>query len=206
VAGLSHKTRLRLEKTLVFLLLLSPLAVIGYKFFSNGLGANPVEAATHRTGLWALRFLLLSLLITPLRILWHWRRPLLFRRMVGLFAFAYAVAHFAVYLVFDQELDFSGTWDDVVKRPYITIGFTALVLMIPLAATSNSYMLKKLGAKRWRLLHKLSYAIAIFVVIHFIWSVKADVREPLTYAGILAALFAIRGYEKVKAQRAKRLA
>ena len=198
MVAVSKNVRLRLQKTGLALALYAPLAIIAFQFLTNGLGANPVEAATHNTGLWALRILLLTLAITPLRILFLWRRPLLFRRMLGLASFAYAAVHFMIYLIFDQDLEFSSTFDDVVKRPYITIGFAALVLMVPLALTSNSYMLKKLGARKWRTLHKLAYVIAILVVVHFVWSVKADITEPLVYGVILALLVGVRVYEKLK--------
>lgn len=194
----SPKTRIKLEKVGLFVLMSIPLIFISYLFFTHGLGANPVEAATHRTGLWALRLLLLSLLVTPLRLIFSWRRPIVFRRMIGLFSFVYALAHFGIYLFFDQELDFSETAADIAKRPYITLGFAAFVLMVPLAVTSNAIMLKKLGAKRWRQLHKLSYLIAILVVIHFLWVVKADIREPSVYAILLCILLGVRIFELVK--------
>lgn len=195
---LSVKARLDLEKSALFILMTIPLLLTTFLFFTNGLGANPVEAATHRTGIWALRLLILSLAVTPARIFFGWRRLIIFRRMIGLFSFAYALVHFSIYLLFDQELDFSQTAADVAKRPYITVGFSALMLMVPLAVTSNSWMLKKMGAKLWRKLHQLTYVIAILVTIHFLWLVKLDKREPAIYAAIIALLLGVRIFEKLK--------
>ncbi len=192
------KARLRLEKISLFVLMSTPLIWTSYLFFTHGLGANPVEAATHRTGLWALRLLLITLLITPLRIIFSWRRPIVFRRMIGLFAFVYALTHFGIYLFFDQELDFSETATDIAKRPYITIGFAAFLLLLPLVVTSNTFMLKKIGAKRWRQVHKLIYPITLLVVIHFVWVVKADFSGPGIYAATLAVLLGVRIFNSVR--------
>lgn len=195
---LSVKARSHLEKSALFILMTIPLLLTTFLFLTNDLGANPVEAATHRTGIWALRLLILTLAVTPARIFFGWHRPIIFRRMIGLFSFAYALVHFSIYLVFDQELDFSQTAADVAKRPYITVGFSALMLMVPLAVTSNSWALKKMGAKLWRKLHQLTYVIAILVAIHFLWLVKLDKGEPATYAGIIALLLGVRIFVKLK--------
>lgn len=200
---ISPKARLKIEKTSLFILMSMPLIWTSYLFFTHGLGANPVEAATHRTGLWALRLLLLALTITPLRIIFSWRRPIVFRRMIGLFSFVYALTHFFIYLFFDQELDFSETAADIAKRPYITLGFVALVLMLPLVLTSNTFMLKKIGPKRWRQLHKVIYPVVILVVIHFVWVVKADLTDPGIYAVALVVLFAVRIFNSVRQYRKK---
>jgi sulfoxide reductase heme-binding subunit YedZ len=184
--------RLRLQKLAVFLAALSPLVLLAVDALRQDLGANPVEAMTHRTGDWALRLLLLTLAVTPLRKLFGWRRPLLFRRMLGLFAFAYAFVHFAVYAVFDQSLTLADTAADIAKRPFITVGFAALVLMTPLALTSTHAMMKRLGPRRWRLLHKLAYLCALLGVVHFWWLVKADVTEPAAYAAAFAVVVALR--------------
>ena len=174
-----------------FLLLLWPF----YKLVTTGiapeLGANPVEYITHDTGNWTIRFLLITLCITPLRKILNQPKVIRYRRMLGLFAFFYVVLHFTVYLVLDLELNFATLGADIVKRPYITIGFTGLLLLIPLAVTSTNAMQRRLG-RRWQTLHRLVYVIAVLGVWHFYWQVKRDVREPLVYAGILAVLLFYR--------------
>jgi sulfoxide reductase heme-binding subunit YedZ len=181
-------------KPLVFCAALLPAAsliagVYGLEGFR--LGANPVAAILHTFGKWSLNFLLLTLTVTPLRLLTgqiEWQR---LRRMLGLFAFTYALLHFLTYLVLDQSLDGRAVLQDIAKRPYITIGFTALLLLVPLAATSTHGMMRRLG-RRWRRLHRLVYAIAVLGVWHYYWGVKADVRRPLLYAGVLAVLLGYR--------------
>jgi len=177
----------RIGKPLVFCLSLLPLA---WLFWADP-GANPVETMTHHTGRWGLHFLLLTLAVTPLRRLCHWRWLMGFRRMLGLFAFFYVCLHFGVYLIFDHFFDVSAMLDDVLKRPYITVGFLAFLLLIPLAVTSTKAMMRRLG-RHWSQLHRLVYLIGILAVLHFIWLVKADLREPLIYAGILAILLGYR--------------
>ena len=191
---LRAKERLRLEKAVLLLLMLLPLGRLVFDYAGNALGANPVETLTHRTGDWAIRILLLSLAVTPVQIILRYRRAILFRRLLGLTAFFYAFLHFGVYLVFDQELSFNDTLADVAKRPYITVGFAALMLLIPLAITSTDGMIKKFGAKRWRRLHQTVYVVAILAVIHYLWLVKADITAPVIYGVILAALFGLRLY------------
>jgi sulfoxide reductase heme-binding subunit YedZ len=181
-------------KPLVFTAALLPLAGLlagaaGVRAFR--LGANPVETIQDTTGLWALRFLLLTLAMTPLRRLTGQAWPLQFRRMLGLFAFAYAALHFANYLLLDRTLNFSEIVPDVLKRPFITIGFAALLLLVPLAVTSTAGWRRRLGA-RWIALHRAVYPIAILVCWHFWWQVKKDVTEPLVYAAILAVVLALR--------------
>lgn len=178
----------RWRKPLVFILCLLPLAAL----FWLEWGANPVETLTHHTGRWALRFLLMTLAITPLRRLSGWNGLQRYRRMLGLFAFFYALLHFGVYLVFDQFFDLRAIAEDVVKRPYITVGFAAFVLLIPLAVTSTNGMIRRLGGRRWRRLHRLVYAIGILGVLHYLWLVKADLEQPLIYAVILGALLGYR--------------
>jgi sulfoxide reductase heme-binding subunit YedZ len=155
------------------------------------LGANPVETIQDTTGIWALRFLLITLALTPLR--WFTGQAWLvqFRRMLGLFAFTYALLHFSNYLLLDRALDFSEIVPDIAKRPYITLGFTALLLLVPLAVTSTAGWRRRLGA-RWEKLHRLIYVIAILACWHFWWQVKEDITEPLVYCLILAALFGVR--------------
>ncbi|HEV2228385.1 MAG TPA: protein-methionine-sulfoxide reductase heme-binding subunit MsrQ [Steroidobacteraceae bacterium] len=155
------------------------------------LGADPVKEIEHECGKTALNFLLLTLAVTPVRNLLGFPQLLRLRRMLGLFAFFYVAVHFSVYVVLDLELNWSTLGADIAKRPYITIGFTALLLLMPLAVTSTSGMQRRLG-RRWTQLHRLVYVIAILGVWHFYWQVKRDVREPLIYAGILALLLLYR--------------
>lgn len=162
------------------------------------LGANPVETIQDTTGLWALRFLLGTLSITPLRWITGQAWPLRFRRMLGLFAFSYAALHFTNYLLLDRALDLSEIIDDLTKRPYIIVGFTALVLITSLAATSTDGLRRRLG-KRWQQLHRLIYPIGILVCWHFWWQVKKDVTEPLVYSLILAVLLGIRLWRRRRA-------
>ncbi|WP_435749657.1 sulfite oxidase heme-binding subunit YedZ [Thauera sp. AutoDN2] len=181
-------------KTLLFILCLLPAIHLALGWQANTLGANPIETLTHATGEWALRLLLITLVVTPLRRLsgLHWLLRL--RRMLGLFAFAYALAHFAIYLWLDQFFDVNAIALDILDRPFITVGFAAFVLMIPLAATSNSFAIRRLGGRRWQSLHRSTYAVAIFAVVHFWWLVKADISEPLLYASILAVLLGLRAW------------
>ncbi|RMF88987.1 MAG: sulfoxide reductase heme-binding subunit YedZ [Nitrospinota bacterium] len=176
----------------IFLLCLLPFVLLVWDTFTGNLGANPVETITRRTGIWGLRFLLITLSVTPLRRLSGWNRLIRFRRMFGLFAFFYASLHFLTYLVFDQFFSLAGIWDDIAKRPYITAGFTGYVLLFPLAVTSTRRLIKWLGGKRWQQLHRLVYVIAIIGVVHFFWLVKADIRRPFNYALLLGLLLAYR--------------
>ena len=171
----------------VFLLCLVPLGILVGRALTAKLGANPVEFIQHATGDWTLRFLVFTLSITPLRKL---KLPDLirFRRMLGLFAFFYACLHFLTYLGPDQSFDLAAMWKDVAKRPFITVGFTAFVLLIPLAFTSTAGWIRRLGGRRWQMLHRLIYISAICGVIHYYWLVKSAVLRPLTYAAIVAVL------------------
>lgn len=183
-----------LWKPAVFAAALLPLlglaaGIAGVRAFR--LGANPVETIQNTTGIWALRFLLITLSVTPLRWVTGQAWPLQFRRMLGLFAFTYAVLHFSNYLLLDRALDFGEILPDIAKRPYITIGFTALMLLIPLAVTSTSGWRRRL-ARRWQKLHRLVYVIAILACWHFWWQVKKDITEPLVYCLILAVLLGAR--------------
>ena len=181
-------------KAFAFGLALVPLGrlVAGLTLYPEWLGANPAEFITRATGDWTLRFLLLTLAVTPLRKLSGWPELARFRRMLGLYAFFYAVVHLSSYLAFDHGFDVIDIVKDIAKRPFISVGFTALVLMTPLAATSTNAIVKRLGAKRWLALHKLVYLIAPLGVLHFWWMVKKDVTEPAIYAVILAALLGYR--------------
>ncbi len=198
-AGITDQTYLKDStrgwlKILTFLVCLYPLVsmVLGaFSLLGYRLGANPVEEMIHQTGLWGLRFLLVTLSITPLRVLtgkvWllHWRR------MFGLFAFFYICMHFLAYAFVDQRFAWQLILKDIAERPYITLGMTALVLLIPLAVTSTKGWMRRLG-RRWQKLHRLVYVIAILGVWHFWWQVKLDIREPLVYAGTLAVLLGFR--------------
>ncbi|HEB92685.1 MAG TPA: sulfoxide reductase heme-binding subunit YedZ [Gammaproteobacteria bacterium] len=182
---------MRYLKSVIFLTCLLPLALLVWDGFHDALGANPIETITHRTGDWTLRFLLLTLAITPARRLLGWVWALRLRRMLGLFVFFYACLHFLTYLVLDQFFDWGEIVKDIAKRPYITIGFSAFVLLIPLAVTSTKAMMRRLG-RRWRDLHRLTYLVAIFTVIHYLWLVKADYLHPIIYATVLAILLGMR--------------
>jgi methionine sulfoxide reductase heme-binding subunit len=182
-------------KLVVFVAALVPFAHLVWRGFNGDLTADPLVEITNDTGIWTLRFVVITLAITPIRRLTGWNPVIRVRRMLGLFAFFYAVVHFTVYLVLDLELDFGTLGEDIAKRPYITIGFLALVLLIPLAVTSTNKMMRRLG-RRWTKLHRLVYVISILGVWHYYWQVKKDVREPLIYAGILAVLLGYRIYKQ----------
>ena len=181
-----------LLKALVFVLCLLPLAHLGWRFWEDDLGANPIEAVTRDLGTWVLNFLLITLTITPLRKLSgaHWLIRL--RRMLGLYAFFYGVLHLTTYLWLDQFFDWKEIWADIVKRPFITAGMTAFLLMVPLAFTSNGRAIRELGGKRWQALHRLVYITAMLGVLHYVWLVKKDVSLPALYAVILAGLLGYR--------------
>jgi len=175
-------------KVPVFLLCLFPFGFLVWRSFTGNLGPNQVETLQHTTGDWTLRFLVITLCITPLRKLLKLRDLIRFRRMLGLFAFFYACLHFLTYLGPDQSFDPAAMWKDVAKRPFITVGFTAFVLLIPLAITSTAGWIRRLGGRRWQWLHRLIYISAICGVIHYYWLVKSAVLRPLTYGAIVAAL------------------
>jgi sulfoxide reductase heme-binding subunit YedZ len=175
-------------KVAIFLFCLVPLGVLVWRALTANLGANPVEFIQHATGDWTLRFLVFTLSITPLRKLLKLPELIRFRRMLGLFAFFYACLHFLTYLGPDQSFDLAAIWRDVAKRPFITVGFTAFVLLIPLAITSTAGWIRRLGGRRWQMLHRAIYISAICGVIHYYWLVKSAVLRPLTYAAIVAVL------------------
>jgi len=185
-------------KAIVFFLCTIPLAWLAYLLATGALGANPIEEIIRSLGDWALRILLLTLTVTPARHITGWAVLLRFRRMLGLFAFAYALFHLGAYIALDKNFDLPGILEDIVKRPYITFGMMTFSLLVPLALTSTNRALRSLGGKRWRLLHRLVYPASIGAVVHYYLMVKADVREPLIYAGILALLL---GYRLVFRQR-----
>jgi methionine sulfoxide reductase heme-binding subunit len=178
-------------KRVVFLLCLVPAVLLIVRAFTGGLGANPISTITLTTGDWTLYFLLMTLAITPLRKLLHQPDLIRFRKMLGLYAFTYACLHFLTLIVFDHFFDFAAILEDVYKRPFITAGFTAFVLMIPLAITSTTKMIRRLG-KRWVVLHRLVYISAVLAIVHYYWLVKSDVTLPVRYGCILAVLLGAR--------------
>jgi methionine sulfoxide reductase heme-binding subunit len=182
---------IRLLKPILFAAGLVPFAQLLYRYYSDDLGANPIDTITRFTGSWALLILLTSLAITPLRRITGWNELIKLRRMIGLFAFFYAFLHFCTYVVLDHFFDFPAIGKDVVKRPYVTVGFTALVILTALAATSTAGMIRRLG-KRWQQLHYLVYAAAIAGVLHFLWLVKSDITRPAKYGIALALLLGYR--------------
>ena len=176
------------SKPVVFLICLVPLAALGWRALHGELTANPIEFITHATGDWTLRFLIITLCVTPFRKILHLPELIRFRRMLGLFAFFYACLHFTTYIWLDKFFDLSEMWKDIAKRKYITVGFTAFLLLIPLAVTSTAGWIRRLGGKRWQRLHRLIYFSAALGVIHYYWLVKSAVIRPLTYGAIVAVL------------------
>ncbi len=192
-------------KPFVFLACLLPLARLGWKAYMGLLGANPIEVITHSTGDWTLIFLLITLAVTPLRKLTGQPWLIRYRRMFGLFAFFYVTLHFLTYIWLDKFFNVHDMLADIAKRKFITVGFTGFVLLIPLALTSTSGWIRRLGGKRWQALHRLIYAAAICGVIHYLWLVKADIRKPLQYGTVLAVLLGYRlvswAVPKLKSQK-----
>lgn len=199
-------------KPLVFVACLLPSLWLGWNWYHDNLSANPIDDVTDTTGTWTLRFLVITLAITPVRRISGWNRLLQFRRMIGLLAFFYGTLHFFTYLYLDQFFLWEEILADIPKRPFITVGFLSFVLMIPLAVTSTDRIAKWMGGKRWNRLHKLVYVTATGGVIHYLWLVKADVQRPLIYGGILAVLMGTRLWyalkpfllEKMRRERARR--
>lgn len=190
-----------LPKTVVHLAALAPLALLLWQMWavaktgSNALGADPVAEIEHRLGLWALRFLVVALAVTPLRQLTGWAVLVRFRRMLGLYAFAYATLHLAAYVGLDLRGYWTQLFEDIAKRPYITVGFLAWLLLVPLAVTSTTGWIRRLG-RHWARLHTLVYAIGVLAVLHFWWLVKSDIREPALYAGLVALLLGWRIWKR----------
>lgn len=178
----------------LFLAALLPLARLVWLGFADGLGANPVEFVIRSLGTWTLVLLLVTLSVTPLRLATGWAWPMRLRRMFGLFTFFYAVLHFSAYLWLDQWFDLAAIWKDIAKRPYITVGFAALLLLVPLAVTSTNAWVRRLGGRNWQRLHRLVYAIALLAILHFWWqkAAKNDIGEPLLYALVIAGLLGVR--------------
>jgi len=180
---------MKLQRFIIFCLCLLPLVFILYGAFSNTLGVNPVETMNRSMGDWALYFLMMTLSVTPLKHLTGWARPVRFRRMLGLYTFFYACVHFLTYIWFDHYFNWLDIVEDIIKRPFITVGFISLLLLLPLAITSNRLMIKKLK-KNWLRLHKLVYLIAILVIIHFFWMTKVDYYQPLIFCVVLSLFLA----------------
>jgi sulfoxide reductase heme-binding subunit YedZ len=172
---------------------LTPLALLAYWTYAERLGPNPIDDVTRWLGIWTLRLLLASLTMTPLRIVFGLSWPITLRRLLGLFAFFYATLHFSVWLVVDHFFDWPTMAEDVVKRPFMTAGMATLCLLVPLAATSTSGMIKRLGSRAWRRLHRLAYLAGVLGVLHFLWLVKVGRQTPYYYAGWLALVLGVRG-------------
>ncbi len=178
-------------KTGLFILCLVPFFVLIGNAVTRNLGSNPIEAVRLFTGDWTLYFLLITLSITPLRKITGWNELIRYRRMIGLYAFFYACLHFLSYLILDQFFDWVAIWKDVLKRPYITVGTAAFILLIPLAVTSTNKMMARLG-KKWKKLHTLIYLVTTLGVLHFLWLVKADIREPVSLGLLFIFLMILR--------------
>ena len=188
-------------KSLVFLLALLPVGLTEWKAISGELSANLIKDITEETGIWTLRFILLTLAITPLRKISGWAPVARFRRMIGLFAFFYGSLHFFTYIYLDQFFAFDEILQDVAKRPFITVGFAAFSIMIPLALSSPNFIAKWMSGKKWKLLHRLVYLTALGGVIHYLWLVKADRQRPLIYGALLAALLGYRLWDYLRSRR-----
>lgn len=188
-------------KVFLFLLCLLPLAHLAWGAWQDALGANPIEFVTRSLGTWTLKFLLITLAVTPLRRLsgWHWLLRL--RRMLGLYAFFYGSLHLSSYLWWDQFFDWSAIAKDILKRPFITVGMSAFLLMTPLALTSNAWAIRRLGGRRWQALHRSIYVIAILGVLHYAWLIKKDLFLPLIYFVLLALLLGIRAWWRNQERR-----
>ncbi len=193
-----------LAKAPIFLMCLVPVVWLAWAAVQGRLGANPISVITKETGTWALRFVVLTLAVTPLRRLAGWNVLVRYRRILGLFAFFYGTLHFVTYIWLDQFFDTASIVKDVIKRPFITVGFTAFVLMVPLALTSTTGWIRRLGGKRWQTLHRLVYATAVLGVVHYWWLVKAAISRPLTYGAIVATLLATRVAFRLKPKVAPR--
>ena len=190
----------RWTKAGIFLACLLPLASLLWRGLDNGLTANPIEFVTHATGDWTLRFILFTLCVTPFRRLLDLPELIRFRRMFGLFAFFYGCLHFSTYIWLDKFFDLKEVWKDIAKRPYITVGFLAFVLLIPLAITSTAAWIRRLGGRSWQLLHRAIYISAVAGVIHYYWLVKSAVLRPLACGATVVALLLWRLAAKFRSQ------
>lgn len=188
-------------KVVVFLACLIPVASLLWRGYRNDLTLNPVEFVEHTTGDWILRFLVMTLAVTPLRKILHLPQLIRFRRMLGLFAFFYACLHFSTWIGVDRFFNWGDMLKDIAKRPFITVGFTGFVLLIPLAVTSTAGWIRRLGGKRWQMLHRAIYISAVAGVIHYYWLVKSDVHKPLEYAFLVGILLAWRLWNWLSGRR-----
>jgi sulfoxide reductase heme-binding subunit YedZ len=191
-------------KVVAWAICLAPLAMLAYQAATGDLGANPISYLTNTLGDWAFRILLASLAMTPLRLLFGFSWPIALRRLLGLFAFTYAVLHFGVWIVLDQFFDWPAMLEDILKRPYITVGMAALLLLIPLAVTSTKGMIRRLGGRAWNRLHGLVYAVGVLAALHFFWLAKKARTEPYWYALVLALLLGIRLWDWGRRRLARR--
>lgn len=194
---------IRILKAVVFFLALVPAGFLAWKALADELSANPIKDITEETGIWTLRFILLTLTVTPLRKISGVATLSRFRRMLGLYAFFYGCLHFVTYVYLDQFFAFGEMLRDVAKRPFITVGFMAFVMMIPLALTSPNFVAKWMGGKRWRLLHRVVYFTALGGVIHYLWLVKADTQRPLLYGAVLTVLLGYRLWDYLQSRRVR---
>ena len=194
--------RRRVFKPVVWLICLAPFALLIYDGFTDNLTANPIEKITNHTGIWTLRMIVATLAITPLRWLTGFNQLINYRRLVGLFAFFYGCLHFTTFFFFDHQFDVAGMWQDVLKRPYITAGFVAFVLMIPLAVTSTTGWIRRMGGKKWNLLHKLIYITALAAVLHYFWKVKLDATYPVYYGLLVGTLLGFRVWRNFARKKA----
>lgn len=199
----SHSRRSSVIKPLVFVAALIPLVLLVWEGFNADLGANPIEAIELRTGRWALRFIAITLAVTPLRRITGWNEAIKYRRMLGLFAFLYATLHMSAFIGLDMFFDVSDIVEDIVKHPYITIGMATWLLLLPLAITSTRGWVRRLGGKRWNRLHQLIYVAAITGTIHYLWAVKKDTFLPLVYLTIIGSLLAWRLWVWLAKRRAR---
>jgi len=192
----------RVVYAVVWLACLAPLLWLAWRGFSNELGANPIDKLIRELGVWGLRLLIVGLAITPLARILKQPRLIRFRRTIGLFAFTYVLLHLTNYVVTDQWFDWAAIGKDILKRPFITVGMAAFVLLVPLAATSTNWALRRLGPVRWRRLHRLTYLIVPLGVIHYYMLVKADLQPPLIYGAIVAVLLGWRSWAWARKRRA----
>jgi sulfoxide reductase heme-binding subunit YedZ len=195
------RRQLRVETAAGFALCALPFAWLMARFALGRLGANPIAEVLNRLGWWTLFFLMCSLACTPLNKVFRWKWPLRRRRMLGLFAFFYGLTHFLTYAVVDQGLDLGEIGKDIVKRKFITVGMATLLLLVPLAVTSTTGWMRRLGFARWKALHRLAYVAGVLGVVHFVWRVKADLREPLVFAGVLGVLLGVRIFDSLRRVR-----
>jgi sulfoxide reductase heme-binding subunit YedZ len=192
----------RWAKPLVFGLALTPLLLLAWRLATDNLGSDPIETLEKETGTWALRFVAVTLALTPLRRLFGWNALARYRRMLGLFAFFYATVHLGIYAGLDMELNVADVVEDVVEHPYVTVGFLTWLLLVPLALTSTKGWIRRLGGRRWNRLHQLTYVVAVTGTIHYLWAVKKDTLRPFTYALVFAALLGWRVWARRRGRAA----